>query len=182
MAKDQLTNVLPYFLPSHNQINKIKANFKKDATAMDEVTKLYNSASVTGVPTREPTLSELTRLQFGLVRIKERNIDYNHFEVATVRHICSTLHQIAASIRNEITKLLKIQIFQYFMSVKQHLEFPHYGGKDVTFLLERSQTYDCIKKILQKLEVMPSILKECAVMVNNKFEVFYGVDRLGHEK
>ena len=29
MAKDQPTNVSPYFLPSPNQINKIKANLKK---------------------------------------------------------------------------------------------------------------------------------------------------------
>ena len=97
---------------------------------------MYNSVSAAGVPTREPTLRKLTRLQFGLVQIKEWNIYYNHFEVASVRYICSTLHQIAASIKNEITKLLKIQIFQNFMSVKQHLEFPHCGGKDVTFLLE----------------------------------------------
>ena len=61
MAKDQPTNVSPYFLPSPNQINKIKANLKKNATAMDEVTKLYDSASMAGVPTREPALSELKR-------------------------------------------------------------------------------------------------------------------------
>ena len=70
MTKDQPTNVSQYFLLSPNQLNKIKANLKKDATAMDEVTKLYNSALVAGVPTRKPTLSELTKLQFGLVQIK----------------------------------------------------------------------------------------------------------------
>ena len=85
---------------------------------MNEVTKLYYSVLVAGVLIREPTLSKLTRLKFGLVEIKERNTNYTHFGVATVRHICSLLHQIAASIRNEITKILKIQIFQYFMSVK----------------------------------------------------------------
>ena len=74
------------------------------------------------------------------------NTDYTHFEVATVRHICSTLHQIVVSIRTEITSVLKIQIFHYFMSVKEHIEFPHYGGKEVIFLLQRSQSYDCIKK------------------------------------
>ena len=171
MTTDQPTIVSPFFLPSPNQLNKIKANLKKDATAMDEVTKLYKSASVAGVPTREPTMSELTRLQFGLVGIKERNIDYNHYELASVWYICSTLHQIASSIKNEITKVLKIQIFKYFMSVTQHLQFPHYGGKDVTFLLERSQTYDCIKKLLRKSAVVLCLLKECAITVKHKFEV-----------
>ena len=57
------------------------------------------------------------------------------------------------------------------MSVTQHLQFPHYGGKDVTFLLKRSQTYDCIKKLLRKSEVVLSLLKECAVTVKHKFEV-----------
>ena len=145
MEKDQPTEVSPHFLPSPNQINKIKTNLKKDTTALDEVTKLYNSVSVAVVPTREPTLSELTRLKFGLVQLKERNTDYTHFEVATVRHNCSIFHQTAASVRDEITSVLNIQIFHYFMSIKQHVEFPHYGGKDVTFLLERSQSYDCIK-------------------------------------
>ena len=99
MTKDWPTEVSPNFLPSPNQINGIKANLKKDATAMDEVTKLFNSVSVGGVPIREPILCELTRLQFGLVQIKERNTYYTHFEVETVRHMCSTLHQIAASIQ-----------------------------------------------------------------------------------
>ena len=57
------------------------------------------------------------------------------------------------------------------MSVKQHLEFPHYGGKDVTFLLKRSQTYDRIKKLSRKSEVVQSLLKECTVTVKHKFEV-----------
>ena len=138
---------------------------------MDEVTKLYNSVSVAGVPTREPTLSELTRLKFGLIQIKERNTDYTHFEVATIRHISSTLHQIAASIRTKITFALKIQIFQYFMSVKEHVESPHYGGKDVIFLLQRSQSYDCIKRISRKSEVVQFLSKECAVTVKHLFEV-----------
>ena len=138
---------------------------------MDVVTKLYKSASVVGVPTKEPTMSELTRLKFGLVQIKERNIDYNHYELASVWYICLTLHQIASSIKNEITKVLKIQIFKYFMSVTQYFQFPHYGGKDVTFLLERSQTYDCIKKLSRKSTVVLCLLKECAVTVKHKFEV-----------
>ncbi len=171
MLTDQPTIVSPFFLPSPNQLNKIKANLKKDATAMDEVTKLYKSTSVVGVPTREPTMGELTRLKFALIRIKERNIDYNHYEFASVWYICSTLHQIASSIKNEITKVLKIQIFKYFMSVTKYLQFPHYGGKDVTFLLERSQTYDCIKKLSRKSAVVLCLLKECAVTVKHKFEV-----------
>ena len=64
---------------------------------MDEVTKVYYLMLVAGVPIKEPTLSKLTGLKFRLVRIKERNTDYTPFGVATVRHICSTLHQIAAS-------------------------------------------------------------------------------------
>ena len=95
---------------------------------------MYNLESVAGPPTREPTMIKLRRLQFGLVQIKEQNKDYTHFEVATVRHICSTLHQIAASIRKEITSALKIQIYKYFMSVIKYVTFPHYGGKDMAFL------------------------------------------------
>ena len=171
MTTDRPTIVSPFFLPSPNQLNKIKANLKKDATALEEVTKLYKSTSVVGVPTREPTMSELTRLQFGLVRIKERNSDYNHYELASVWYIYSTLHQIASSIKNEVTKVLKIQIFKYFMSLTQHFQFPHSGGKDVTFLLERSQTYDCIKKLSRKSAVVLCLLKECAVTVKHKFEV-----------
>ena len=57
------------------------------------------------------------------------------------------------------------------MSVTKYLQFPHYGGKDVAFLLERSQTYDCIKKLSRKLAVVLCLLKECAVTVKHKFEV-----------
>ena len=112
---------------------------------MEEVTQLYKSGSVAGVPTTGPTLSELTKLKFGLIQIKERNRDYTHFKVTSVRHISSTLHQIANSIRTKITSALKIQIFQYFMRVQDYVRFPHYGGNDVSFCLKRSQSYDCIK-------------------------------------
>ena len=138
---------------------------------MQEVTKLYNTLSEPGPPTRKATLRELTRFQFGVLRIKERNKDYTHFEAATVRHICSTLHQIAALIRKEITAALKIQIYKYFMSIIKYVTFPHYGGKDMAFLLERSQTYDCIKKVSRKSDIVQSLLKECAVTVEHKFEV-----------
>ena len=84
MEKDTETKMSPHFLPSPNQLDKIKANLEKDATALQEVTQLYNSVSVAGPPTREPTMSELTRLQFGVLRIKERNKDHTHFEGATV--------------------------------------------------------------------------------------------------
>ena len=107
MEKDAETVVLPYFLPSPNQINKIKANLKKDATALQEVTQLYNTLSEPGPLRKEATLSELTRLQFGVLRIKELNKDYTHVEAATVRHISSVLHQIAALIRKEITSALQ---------------------------------------------------------------------------
>ena len=68
---------------------------------MDEVTQLYKLTSMEGVSTKEPTMSELTRLKFGLIRIKEPNIDYNHYELASVWYICSTLHQIDSSIMQE---------------------------------------------------------------------------------
>ena len=171
MEKDAETVVSPYFLPSPNQLNKIKANLKKDATALQEVTQLYNQLLEPGPPTREATLSELTRFQFGVLQIKERNKDYTHVEATTVRHIGSILHQIAASIRKEITSALKIQIYKYFMSVIQYVTFPHYGGKDMAFLLARSQTYDCIKKVSRKSDMVQSLLKECAVTVKHKFEV-----------
>ena len=51
--------------------------------------------------------------------------------------------------------------------------FPHYGEKDVVLLLERSQSYECIKKLFQKSEVVQSLLKECTVTVKHKFEVRY---------
>ena len=130
---------------------------------------MYNTLLEPGPPTREATLSELTRFQFGVLRIKERSKDYTHFEAATVRHICSTLHQIAASIRNEITSALKIQIYQYFMSVIKYITFPHYGGKDMAFLSERSQIYDCTKKVSRKSDIVQSLLKECAVTVKHVF-------------
>ena len=111
---------------------------------MEQVTQLYKSGSVAGVPTTGPTLSKLKKLKFGMIRIKERNRDYTHFEVTSVRHISSTLHQIAASIRTKITSALKIQIFDYFMRVKEYVHFPHYGGKDISFCLKRLQSYDYI--------------------------------------
>ena len=171
MEKGANTVVSPYFLPSPNQLNKIKGNLKKDATALEEVTQLYNTLSEPGPLRKEATLSELTRLQFGVLRIKERNKDYTHVEAATVRHISSVLHQIAASIKKEITSALKIQIYKYFRSIMQFVQFPHYGGKDMAFLLERSQTYDCIKKVSRKSDMVQSLLKECAVTVKHKFEV-----------
>ena len=122
-------------------------------------TKLYNSVSVAGVPTRGPTLSELTILKFGLIQIKKRNRDYTHFEVASVRHISSTLHQIAALIRTKIMPTLKIQIFQHFMSLKEYVHFPHYGGKDVTFLLQRSQLYDYIIKNFTEIRNSATIIE-----------------------
>ena len=57
------------------------------------------------------------------------------------------------------------------MSVIKYVTFPHYGGKDMAFLLERSQTYDCIKKVSRKSDIVKSLLKECAVTVKHKFEV-----------